>query len=320
MKFKHIWLFIAVLCSATTFGQITVKGTVKDNKALPIPGVNVSVKGTTTSASTDLDGKYAIIVPNKEAQLEFSFIGFTNKIVKVGDKTLVDVMLEESNQALDEVVVVGYATVKKKDVTSSIASVKGKELQTMTVGNATESLQGKVAGVQITGAGGPGAQPRVLIRGISTVNLSTDPLYVVDGIPMGTSINFLSNNEIESMDVLKDASASAIYGSRASNGVILITTKKGKVGKPKFNVDLSNGLQIMNNPYNMADAESYANILNKAYTNSGYSEYLPNAEQYRGKTTDWWGAGINKTSQVSNASIGVSGGSDKNTYAIFKLL
>ena len=118
MKFKHIWLFIAVLCSATTFGQITVKGTVKDNKALPIPGVNVSVKGTTTSASTDLDGKYAIIVPNKEAQLEFSFIGFTNKIVKVGDKTLVDVMLEESNQALDEVVVVGYATVKKKDVTS----------------------------------------------------------------------------------------------------------------------------------------------------------------------------------------------------------
>ncbi|POY40016.1 SusC/RagA family TonB-linked outer membrane protein [Flavobacterium alvei] len=316
MKFKHIWLFIAVLCSATTFGQITVKGTVKDNKALPIPGVNVSVKGTTTSASTDLDGKYAIIVPNKEAQLEFSFIGFTNKIVKVGDKTLVDVMLEESNQALDEVVVVGYATVKKKDVTSSIASVKGKELQTMTVGNATESLQGKVAGVQITGAGGPGAQPRVLIRGISTVNLSTDPLYVVDGIPMGTSINFLSNNEIESMDVLKDASASAIYGSRASNGVILITTKKGKVGKPKFNVDLSNGLQIMNNPYNMADAESYANILNKAYTNSGYSEYLPNAEQYRGKTTDWWGAGINKTSQVSNASIGVSGGSDKNTYAI----
>ena len=131
-------------------------------------------------------------------------------------------------KALDEVVVVGYATVKKRDVTTSISSIKGKELQTMTVGNATESLQGKVAGVQVTGQGGPGAQPRVLIRGISTLNLSTDPLYVVDGIPMGTSINFLSNNEIESMDVLKDASASAIYGSRASNGVILITTKKGK--------------------------------------------------------------------------------------------
>lgn len=316
MKFKFIWLFIAVLCSAATFGQITVKGTVKDKGALPIPGVNIFVKGTQTSTSTDFDGKYTIVVPNKNAQLEFNFIGFTSKIVKVDEKTVVDVVLEESNQTLDEVVVVGYATVKKSDVTSSIASVKGKELQTMTVGNVTESLQGKVAGVQITGAGGPGAQPRVLIRGISTVNLSTDPLYVIDGIPMGTSINFLSNNEIESMEVLKDASASAIYGSRASNGVILITTKKGKIGKPKFNFDLSTGTQIMNNPYNMASAENYATIMNTAYTNGGYSEYLPNPEQYRGKTTDWWGAGIKRNTPVTNASFGVSGGSEKNTYAV----
>lgn len=315
MKYRFIWLFITVLCSTTTFAQIIVKGTVMDKSSLPVPGANVIVKGTAASASTDFDGKFSIVVPNKEAQLQFSFIGFATKIVKVGNQTVFDVVLEQVGQALEEVVVVGYATVKKKDVTSSISSVKGKELQTMTVGNATESLQGKVAGVQITGAGGPGAQPRVLIRGISTINLSTDPLYVVDGIPMGTSINFLSNNEIESMDVLKDASASAIYGSRASNGVILITTKKGKIGKPKFNVDLGSGFQIMNNPYNMADAEGYATILNKAYTNAGYAEYLPNAEQYRGKTTDWWGAGIDKASLVSNASIGVSGGSEKNTYA-----
>ncbi|WP_026715264.1 SusC/RagA family TonB-linked outer membrane protein [Flavobacterium daejeonense] len=316
MKYKYIGLLIAVLCSVTTFAQITVKGTVKDKAAVPIPGVNVFVKGTQTSASTDFDGKYSIVVPNKDAQIEFSFIGFASQTITVGQKTTIDVTLSEDNQTLEEVVVVGYATVKKKDVTSSIASVKGKELQTMTVGNVTESLQGKVAGVQITGAGGPGAQPRVLIRGISTVNLSTDPLYVVDGIPMGTSINFLSNNEIESMDVLKDASASAIYGSRASNGVILITTKKGKAGKTKFTVDMSTGYQIMNKPYSMASAENYANILNTAYTNSGYSEYLPNAEQYGGKTTDWWGAGIDRTSSVTNASIGVSGGSEKNTYAI----
>ena len=316
MKYKYIGLLIAVLCSVTTFAQITVKGTVKDKAAVPIPGVNVFLKGTQISASTDFDGKYSIVVPNKDAQIEFSFIGFASQTIPVGQKTTIDVTLSEDNQTLEEVVVVGYATVKKKDVTSSIASVKGKELQTMTVGNVTESLQGKVAGVQITGAGGPGAQPRVLIRGISTVNLSTDPLYVVDGIPMGTSINFLSNNEIESMDVLKDASASAIYGSRASNGVILITTKKGKAGKTKFTVDMSTGYQIMNKPYDMANAENYATILNTAYTNAGYSEYLPNAEQYRGKTTDWWGAGIDRTSSVTNASIGVSGGSEKNTYAI----
>ncbi|WP_431241992.1 SusC/RagA family TonB-linked outer membrane protein [Flavobacterium sp. P21] len=186
----------------------------------------------------------------------------------------------------------------------------------MTVGNVAESLQGKVSGVQVTGAGGPGAQPRVLIRGISTVNLSTDPLYVVDGIPMGTSINFLSNNEIESMEVLKDASASAIYGSRASNGVILITTKKGKAGKTRFNFDMSSGMQMMNNPYNMADAEGYATMMNTAYNNSGYADYLPNPSQYRGKTTDWWDAGIRKASPVTNASLGVTGGSDKHTFAV----
>lgn len=315
MKYKFIWLFIAVLCSTAAFAQITVKGTVKDKDALPIPGANIAVKGTTTAISTDFDGKFSIQVPNKNSQLVFSFIGFASKTIDVGDRTSIEVVLEQAGNSLDEVVVVGYGTMKKKDVTTSISSVKGKELQTMTVGNATESLQGKVAGVQITGAGGPGAQPRVLIRGISTINLSTDPLYVVDGIPMGTSINFLSNNEIESMDVLKDASASAIYGSRASNGVILITTKKGKVGKPRFNVDLSNGFQMMDNPYNMADAEGYANIMNKAYTNSGYAEYLPNTSQYRGKTTDWWGAGVRSGAPVTNASIGVTGGSEKNTYA-----
>lgn len=315
MKYRFIWLCINVLFSVATFGQITVKGTVRDKDALPIPGVNVAVKGKATAVATDFDGKYAIVVPNKEVQLQFSFMGFTTNTVTVGNKVAIDVVLEQGGQSLEEVVVVGYATVKKKDVTSSIASIKGKDLQTMTVSNATESLQGKVAGVQITGAGGPGAQPRVLIRGISTVNLSTDPLYVVDGIPMGTSINFLSNNEIESMDVLKDASASAIYGSRASNGVILITTKKGKSGKPKFNFDYSNGFQIMSNPYVMANAESYADIMNKANINSGYSEYLPDAPQYRGKTTDWWGTGVTKASPTTNASIGVSGGSEKNTYA-----
>ena len=316
MKYRFIWLFIAVLCSATTFGQITIKGTVKDQGALPIPGVNIFVKGTNTSSSTDFDGNYSIVVPNKETELEFSFIGFTTKVIKVQDRVIIDVALEEASQTLDDVVVVGYATIKKSDVTSSIASIKGKELQTMTVGNAAESLQGKVAGVQITGAGGPGAQPRVLIRGISTVNLSTDPLYVIDGIPMGTSINFLSNNEIESMEVLKDASASAIYGSRGSNGVILITTKKGKIGKPKFNFDLSTGTQVMNNPYKMANAENYATIMNNANTNAGYSEYLPNPEQYRGKTTDWWGTGIKKYTPVTNASLGVSGGTETHTYAI----
>lgn len=316
MKFKYIGFFIALMCTAVSFGQIKIKGIVKDKGNVPIPGVNLIVKGTSTTGATDFDGNYVISVPNKNAQIEFSFVGFTNQTVSVGDKTEINVIMQESSQALDEIVVVGYAAVKKSDVTSSISSVKGKELQTMTVGNVAESLQGKVSGVQVTGQGGPGAQPRVLIRGISTVNLSTDPLYVVDGIPMGTSINFLSNNEIESMEVLKDASASAIYGSRASNGVILITTKKGKAGKTRFNFDMSSGMQLMNNPYHMADAEGYATIMNKAYNNSGYADYLPNPSQYKGKTTNWWDAGIKAGAPVTNASLGVSGGSDTHTYSV----
>src|SRR5690606_37361462 len=137
MKYKYIWFFIALLCSTASFAQITIKGTVKDKANVPIPGVNVVVKGTSASTASDFDGNYSISVPNTNAQIEFSFIGFTTKLVAVGDKTTINVMMEESSQVLDEIVVVGYASVKKSDVTSSISSVKGKELQTMTVGNVT---------------------------------------------------------------------------------------------------------------------------------------------------------------------------------------
>ena len=149
MKFKYIGFFIALLCTAVSFGQIKVKGTVKDKGNVPIPGVNVMVKGTSTSAATDFDGNYVLNVPNKNAQIEFTFVGFTTKLETIGDRTEINVILEESSQTLDEIVVVGYAAVKKSDVTSSISSIKGKELQTMTVGNVTESLQGKVAVVYL---------------------------------------------------------------------------------------------------------------------------------------------------------------------------
>ncbi len=185
----------------------------------------------------------------------------------------------------------------------------------MTVGNATQSLQGKIAGVQVVGSGNPGGQPKVLIRGFSTLNLSTDPLYVVDGVPMSGGINFLNPNEIESMEVLKDASASAIYGSRASNGVIMITTHRGKQGKASFHLDLNYGVQEMKNPYNMANAVEYAEILNTAALNAGYPKEFDNPSDYIGKTTDWWDAGINKLSPQMNLSFGVQGGTENNKYA-----
>lgn len=152
-------------------------------------------------------------------------IGYKTQEVKVNGKNVINVVMEDDTQALDEVVVIGYGAVKKSDLTSSISAIKGDELKKLTGGNAMNALQGKINGVQITGGGGPGTSPRVIIRGVSTVN-GSDPLYVVDGMPVGTNINFLDQNDIESMQVLKDASAAAIYGTRGSNGVVLITTKK----------------------------------------------------------------------------------------------
>lgn len=184
------------------------------------------------------------------------------------------------------------------------------------VGNVNESLQGKVAGVQVVSGGSPGAMPKVLIRGISTINLSTDPLYVIDGVPMGTNANFLNPNEIESMEILKDASASAIYGSRASNGVIMITTKRGKSGKTIFNIDASYGVQLMDNPYNMADAEEYATIFNTAALASGFPAVFGDPASYRGKSTDWWNSGIRDMAAINNMSFGFQGGDEKNTFAV----
>ena len=155
----------------------------------------------------------------------FSSIGYETQEIKVNGQTVINVVLKDASELLDEVVVIGYGAVKKSDLTSSISTVKGKEITETVTGNAMDALQGKINGVQVTSGGGPGAQPKVLIRGVTTVN-GTDPLYVVDGMPVGTNINFLNSNDIESMEVLKDASAAAIYGTRASNGVILITTKK----------------------------------------------------------------------------------------------
>lgn len=308
-------ILLSLSCLAAN-GQIQVRGTVKDTFNEPLIGVNIVEKGTTNGVITDINGNYAITVAGGNSELTFSYISYKTVTQKVGQRTTIDVTLAEDAEALDEVVVVGFGSVKKSDLTSSISSVKGSDVRSMNVSNATESLQGKVAGVQIVGTGGPGGQPKVLIRGISTINLTTDPLYVVDGVPMGGGINFLNPNEIESMEVLKDASASAIYGSRASNGVIMITTRKGVEGKPAFYLDMNYGVQEMKNPYNMADAVEYAEILNKAAENAGFPKEFENPADYAGKTTNWWGAGIRKYSPQMNISLGVQGGTEKNKYAV----
>lgn len=294
--------------------QITVKGVVTsgtDNQ--PLIGATIQVKGAGTGSITGIDGDYTLINVPSNGVLVFSSIGFETQEINVNGKTTINVVLKEATELLDEVVVIGYGTVKKSDLTSSIATVKGEEITETVTGNAMNALQGKVNGVQVASGGGPGTTPKVLIRGVTTVN-GTDPLYVVDGMPVGGNINFLNSNDIASMEVLKDASAAAIYGTRASNGVILITTKKGIAGKTNINFSASAGFQTLAKPA-MAGPAEYKEVFNTRYANDNSSSiWNDTGATTNPGGTDWWDEVVNKTALVQNYSLSISGGNDKLVY------
>ncbi len=307
-----VFIMASVISAEAQSRRIT--GTVT-SKGEALPGVSIQIKSTTTGTISDAEGNYSITAADGQT-LRFSFIGFQEKEVTLQGQRRLDVSLEEAQVALDEVVAIGYGKAKKGDLTSSITSVKGEEMRKMTVGNPVQALQGKAPGVQvIAGSGAPGSSPKVLIRGFTSINLSTDPLYIVDGVPMGNNLNFLNTNEVESIQVLKDASASAIYGSRASNGVVLITTKRGTAGKTSFNADITYGYQEFDKPYDMADAEEYAKIMNQSLVNGGLAERFPDPASL-GRGTDWWDAGVNRYSPQMNLSFQASGGTATHQYAV----
>lgn len=289
--------------------SVKVTGNVVDSNNEPVIGAYIKVKGSNRGAVTDLDGHYTIDA-DKNATLVISYVGMANQEEKVGNRSQINFVLKDDANDLNEVVVIGYGQVKKGDLTSSISAIKGDKLEKLSTGNVMNALQGQVNGVQISGAGDPGASPRVIIRGVTTVN-GSDPLYVVDGMPVGTNINFLNQNDIESMQVFKDASASAIYGTRASNGVILITTKKGKKGDAKFNVTATVGLQTLKKQ-NMADSQEYKKVFDTRYTNDGnVSPFKGSADTY----TDWWKECINDVAVQQNYDLSFSGGNDKMIYS-----
>lgn len=306
-----VCLFLLSLCG---YAQITVKGKVisaSDNE--PLIGVTILIKGTGNGTVTDFDGNYLITNVSEKSTLVFSMIGFETQEIPVNGQSSIDVVLEEANEFLDEVVVIGYGAVKKSDLTSSISTVKGDQISQVTVGNAMDALQGKINGVQVTSGGAPGSTPKVLIRGVTTVN-GNDPLYVVDGMPVGGNINFLNSNDIESMEVLKDASAAAIYGTRGSNGVILITTKKGTAGKTQFSFNSSVGFQTLSKP-NVAGASEYEQVFKTRYINDNRTPTWNGKDNITdAEGTDWWNEVINKTALVQNYAFSASGGSEKFIY------
>jgi TonB-linked SusC/RagA family outer membrane protein len=306
----------------TQQGNITVKGRVVDETGEPLPGTTILEKGTSRGIITDKEGNFSISVPS-DATLVVSFIGFKSVEIPVNGQTaLGNITLVPELRELDQVVVIGYGTQRKVDLTGSVAVVNTDEMKKISHSNISTMLEGKVAGVQITSDGQPGADPTVRIRGIGSFG-STAPLYVVDGVPMGTTIRDFSPNDIETLQVLKDASAAAIYGSRAANGVVIITTKQGKKNQT-MKIDYRGYLgldQVQEGVYDVMDSNQYGEYVTMAYKNSGMDVppgYNPASTKYinpASVNTNWFDEAY-KTGMRQNHNINMSGGGTNNTYNI----
>ena len=302
--------------------NITVKGKIVDDKGEPLIGATVQQKGTTVGVMTNASGNFSLTVPS-DATLVVSYVGCSTQEIFVGGKTDIGtITLASDVKELEQVVVIGYGTQRKVDLTGSVAIVNAEEMKKVSHSNISTMLEGKVAGVQITSDGQPGADPTVRIRGIGSFG-STAPLYIVDGVPMGTTIRDFSPNDIETLQVLKDASAAAIYGSRAANGVVIITTKQGKKNQAmKIDYTGYTGFdQVQKGVYNVMDSYQYGKYVTMAYNNSGMdvpAGYNPASPKYVDPAqvnTNWFDEAF-KTGIRQNHNINMSGGGANNTYNI----
>jgi len=304
-------LFVAMLLFGSSLIAQTITGVVSDASGA-MPGVNVLVKGTNIGTFTDFDGKYTITSLTTNPVLVFSYIGYITKEIPVNGMSLIDVVLLEDSQSLDEVVLVGYSSRKKSTLTGAVSVVEMSDMGKTRIPNVSQALQGQVAGVQVTSStGAPGDPIQIRIRGEGTIG-NNNPLYVVDGIP-SRDITFLNQNDIKSMTVLKDAAAAAIYGSRASNGVVLITTKGGTIGKTSFDVNYYTGIQSVSNLPHMLNADQYMNTLEKAWNNSntsGSNPYTTDKGRADFSNTNWLNE-LFELGKSQNLQLTATGGSDK---------
>jgi TonB-linked SusC/RagA family outer membrane protein len=297
--------------------DVQISGRITDETNQPLPGVNVLVKGTASGTTSDSDGRYSLRVPNENSILVFSFIGYLSQEVVVGTQTEVNVGMLPDTQTLEEIVVVGYGEVKKSDLTGSVASVKGEDLNAYPATNLMQSLSGRATGVQVSQNNGePGGAISVRIRGTGSVQGSNEPLYVVDGFPYSGNPTLLNNADIASIEILKDASATAIYGSRGANGVVIITTKRGKAGKTTVEYDGYIGWQTVRKKIDMMNATEYAEFYNEQAANDALAPHFTDDEIAGfGEGTDWQDV-VLRTAPIQNHSINIAGGSEKTKYSI----
>ena len=326
-KQKLLLLLCIFAFSNFAFAQRTITGVVTDGENNePLIGATVLAVGTTTGTITDFDGKYSLAIPEGVSQLEISYTGYASKKVTIGASNVLDVVVS-AGSLLDEIVVTGYGTAKRKDVTGSIASVKAEDFNAGIIASPDQLVQGKVAGVQmINNSGAPGGETTFRIRGNSSVRAGSSPLYVVDGVPLdgrsarpggnsgdlgntpGTNpLNFINPNDIASIDVLKDASATAIYGSRGANGVVIITTKKGRSGAPSIDLNVSAGISSILQKMDVLDGDQYREALDLYGIDREGADF--------GQNVDALDA-ITQTGITQNYNISIGGGSDKGNYRV----
>jgi TonB-linked SusC/RagA family outer membrane protein len=357
VSFKQVNEQIAVAKKVANTAPIKVTGKVTDEQTGEVlPGVNVLVKGTTTGTATDKNGEYSINITEENTHLIFSFIGYTSQEIEVGDKTVIDVSLAVDAETLSEVVVIGYGSQKKSDLTGSVSSVQLKDIREQSVTSFDQALVGKMAGVQVLqSSGAPGGNVSIRIRGISSISAGNNPLFVIDGIPISNDtrsaagglntyeqpfnpLATINPNDIESIDVLKDAASAAIYGSRGSAGVILITTKKGKAGQINVNYDGSYGVQEVTKYVDVLDAYQYAKLVYDGHNNAYFDvnpagkatdpnsvrgtnpatwippQILPYLAGKQGLTNTNWQKEIFRQAPSQNHTVTVSGGNENTTF------
>ena len=311
-------LLLCFITATTVYAQkVSVKGTVVDTNGDAIIGASVKVlKKSSVGTITDLDGNFTLSVPEDATKLEISFVGMKSVVATVKPGKHLKVVLEEDNQTLDEVVVVGYGTVKKSDLTGAVSGVSNRQYKNQPVQRVENILQGRTPGVEVTATSGmPGASMKVRVRGTTSINKSSDPLYVIDGIISSSGLDGINPSDIQSMEILKDASSTAIYGSRGSNGVILITTKQGSEGKAQVTFDASVGLSTVRKQYDLLNAYEYATALNDIRGSSTIS--AEDLEAYKNGTKGInWTDLLTRTGITQDYRLTISGGNEKVRYLI----
>lgn len=311
-------VFLSFNILAALSQGLVVKGIVTDNANVPLIGVNVSVTGSTIGTITDIEGAYTITVPSRQSTLRFSYIGFMSTDIPVEGRALINVVLEENVHDLEELVVIGYGVQKKSHLTGSISQFSDEHLGDLPVSRLDQALQGKIAGLEIRNTTSEaGFAPEIRVRGLGSISASNAPLIVVDGYPMLDGLSSVDMNDVQSIEVLKDAASTAIYGSRGANGVIIVTTKAGSITKPKYSVKAYSGVKTSYKLHDLLDANEYVDRLMDEKTKGGVG---PTISELSWKSidnyTDWQKEGLRENAYINNVQFSLSGGSKSARYYI----